>query len=96
MKNYKEIDNLLEGYSKSEELFTENTFLISHIADYMNSTKKTKIDVNFINYMENTFIKENFSKREVNTILNRIGLMSIFWTQKVKLFYAALLANNSH
>ena len=25
-----------------------------------------------------------------------IGLMSIFWTQKVKLFYAALLANNSH
>ena len=25
-----------------------------------------------------------------------IGLMSIFWTQKVKLFYAVLLANNSH
>ena len=25
-----------------------------------------------------------------------LGLMSIFWTQKVKLFYAALLANNSH
>ena len=24
------------------------------------------------------------------------GPMSIFWTQKVKLFYAALLANNSH
>ena len=24
------------------------------------------------------------------------GLMSIFWTQKVKFFYAALLANNSH
>ena len=26
----------------------------------------------------------------------KFGLMSIFWTQKVKLFYAALLANNSH
>ncbi|WP_294345701.1 hypothetical protein, partial [uncultured Clostridium sp.] len=26
----------------------------------------------------------------------RTGLMSIFWTQKVKLFYATLLANNSH
>ena len=26
----------------------------------------------------------------------QVGLMSIFWTQKVKLFYAALLANNSH
>ena len=25
-----------------------------------------------------------------------IDLISIFWTQKVKLFYAALLANNSH
>ena len=24
------------------------------------------------------------------------GLMSIFWTQKVKLFYTVLLANNSH
>lgn len=28
--------------------------------------------------------------------INQVGLMSIFWTQKVKLFYAALLANNSH
>ena len=26
----------------------------------------------------------------------RTGLMSIFWTQKVTLFYATLLANNSH
>ncbi len=25
-----------------------------------------------------------------------VGLMSISWTQKVKLFYAALLTNNSH
>ena len=25
-----------------------------------------------------------------------VGLMSISWTQKVKLFYAVLLANNSH
>ena len=33
----------------------------------------------------------------VYTAVNEeIGLMSIFWTQKVKLFYAALLANNSH
>ena len=28
--------------------------------------------------------------------MSMYGLMSIFWTQKVKLFYAALLANNSH
>lgn len=31
-----------------------------------------------------------------NLYVNHYGLMSIFWTQKVKLFYAALLANNSH
>ena len=30
------------------------------------------------------------------TLFRLFGLMSIFWTQKVKLFYAALLANNSH
>ena len=34
---------------------------------------------------------ENLSSNRINN-----GLMSIFWTQKVKLFYAALLANNSH
>ena len=32
----------------------------------------------------------------LNTSHVKVGLMSIFWTQKVKLFYAALLANNSH
>ena len=40
-------------------------------------------------------IKENIPK-EVVEYFDEIGLMSIFWTQKVKLFYAALLANNSH
>ena len=44
----------------------------------------------------------NGLKFEQETSLNEAllclkgGLMSIFWTQKVKLFYAALLANNSH
>lgn len=37
-------------------------------------------------------IKEELENKKVAFI----GLMSIFWTQKVKLFYAALLANNSH
>lgn len=30
------------------------------------------------------------------TDLKMVGPMSIYWTQKVKFFYAALLANNSH
>ena len=35
----------------------------------------------------------NYVQEKLN---NHCGLMSIFWIQKVKLFYAALLANNSH
>lgn len=31
-----------------------------------------------------------------NLNTSHVGLMSISWTQKVKLFYATLLANNSH
>ena len=55
--------------------------------------------------MEKTFGNLEFAgedkvvQRRINgrlTVLSRSGLMSIFWTQKVKLFYAALLANNSH
>ena len=33
---------------------------------------------------------------DTDLTLPNIGLMSIYWTQKVKLFYAALLTNNSH
>lgn len=44
--------------------------------------------------------KRLYTIEDLETILDSlpcsIGLMSIFWTQKVKLFYAALLANNSH
>ena len=39
---------------------------------------------------------QEYITTELKKTLERIGLMSIFWTQKVKLFYAALLANNSH
>ena len=40
------------------------------------------------------FIGYLYGIRSERQLVN--GLMSIFWTQKVKLFYAALLANNSH
>ena len=39
---------------------------------------------------------EGFSFTNEPVQFAHTGLMSIFWTQKVKLFYAALLANNSH
>ena len=54
-------------------------------------------------YKKDLFYKEpvEFNKNSNKDILKyavgaNFGLMSIFWTQKVKLFYAALLANNSH
>ena len=40
MKSYKKIDNLLEGYSKAEDKFTDSNSLINHIGDYMFSSKK--------------------------------------------------------
>ena len=47
------------------------------------------------NCLDKEIIKEQLKLKSDRTINNN-GLMSIFWTQKVKLFYAALLANNSH
>lgn len=42
-------------------------------------------------------IKHNINRLYYGLIGERnVGLMSISWTQKVKLFYAVLLANNSH
>ena len=41
-------------------------------------------------------IDEHDGHLNLHQIKTKTGLMSIFWTQKVKLFYAALLANNSH
>ena len=44
---------------------------------------------------QNSTSFNSYSEQFDNTTPAVIGLMSIFWTQKVKLFYAALLANNS-
>ena len=46
--------------------------------------------------LENIFEVEMGEHLERDKYDRQTGLMSIFWTQKVKLFYAALLANNSH
>ena len=44
---------------------------------------------------QNSTSFNSYSEQFDNTTPAGNGLMSIFWTQKVKLFYAALLANNS-
>ena len=49
-----------------------------------------KDDINF------DYTEEVWCQYKVVDTLSRTGLMSIFQTQKVKLFYAALLASNSH
>ena len=46
-------------------------------------------------FIDDFIISSKLNKDEVVNYI-KFGLMSIFWTQKVKLFYAALLANNSH
>ena len=63
----------------------------------------------FIDYLKNILPIEKITIEVANFDIQKMkddlisgidyqngGLMSIFWTQKVKLFYAALLANNSH
>ena len=54
-----------------------------------------------VDWKENlTMISKHGEVFKINIFLMVLGyssgLMSIFWTQKVKLFYAALLASNSH
>lgn len=72
MKNYREINNLPTGDELIKLEIAESAFLIHHLANYMDDTKKTKIDMAFINYMENLFISQQFSQTDIVTILNRI------------------------
>ena len=60
-----------------------------YIYNYLGKLKDRKNISIILSYPKDSFQKDKALKAF-------IGLMSIFWTQKVKLFYAALLANNSH
>lgn len=42
MKNYKEINNLPEGNEVTKLEITESAFLINHLANYIDNTKKNK------------------------------------------------------
>lgn len=46
--------------------------MIHHLANYMDDTKKAKIGMDFINYMENVFISKELSQTYLFTMLNRI------------------------
>lgn len=72
MKKHKEINNFPTGDELIKLEITESAFLIHHLANFMDDTKKTKIDMDFINYMENLFISQQFSQTDIITILNRI------------------------
>lgn len=56
----------------------------------------SKINLNTNTVLENLTVTTVTDSQILEVKYNSIGLMSISWTQKVKLFYAALLANNSH
>lgn len=72
MKKHKKINNLPTGDELIKLEITESAFLIHHLANFMDDTKKTKFDMDFINYMENLFISQQFSQTDIITILNRI------------------------
>ena len=82
-----EADTTKEGY----EIYPN-----PHQIDYLTGEFVIRKDVNVV--YDSTI--DAVTKKRMTEVLEskdkKIGLMSIFWTQKVKLFYAALLANNSH
>ena len=82
---FKELKKELSKVEELRFIFTESIFK-------ENTNEKISFSLENINNEE--LLAGN--KYELKLRNELTGLMSIFWTQKVKLFYAALLANNSH
>ena len=89
----------LTGFSKQQmkkidmyEALIEEGFNVSYssIVSAVNKLDKKKKEA----FIRQEYLPGNVVEFDFGTV--KFGLMSIFWTQKVKLFYAALLANNSH
>ena len=78
-----------------ENLFVDGTKIEANANRYSFVWKKAtdKFEEKLQNKTHEILLNIN---SELGLSLSVPGLMSIFWTQKVKLFYAALLANNSH
>ena len=99
MNNDRKYIWIVNGKELLLELETEAITLLFSV----NKIMKVGIRVIGIKFSK---IIQIFCMKEINKVIDKysrvnsedveIGLMSIFWTQKVKLFYAALLANNSH
>jgi len=82
---------------KKRKLFILNLILVFIICSlnyfqlYSSSSLNNEMIIHYIDVGQGDCILIQVNEKNL-----LIGLMSIFWTQKVKLFYAALLANNSH
>ena len=105
-KKYEEINELIYNVNQikktDEEVLKRKTNIEYKEVIYINN-KKYIYEINKIAILDKNNAKGILSimktisyDEELDKLKEGFGLMSIFWTQKVKLFYAALLANNSH
>ena len=98
-----------DGVVKEYEYYEDNTIKSEEVyvkSEEIKDSKGNIIEKSRIEYEPNTEsrikglvkkkINPNGSFTEYQYDKYGYGLMSIFWTQKVKLFYVALLASNSH
>ena len=81
LKNYSNPINILKKYSKN---LIKLTLIIANGEE----------SITMIIYKNGSLVI--YKSRDEISVETLDGLMSISWTQKVKLFYAVLLANNSH
>lgn len=86
----------LKEYDKALEIINEIDEKNDYYTEFM--TAKTKILTIKGEYTKaiEVLTNKDVYDEENQELIYVLGLMSIFWTQKVKLFHAALLANNSH
>ena len=98
---------ILRHYSDSEHPLTTQQILKIMDEEYHIQIHRVSVQ-NYVEILNSCGIKVNQQRAqdkyyylddrtfEIPELKLLIGLMSIFWTHKVKLFYAALLATNSH
>ncbi len=84
------LKNQLKGYPI--EVISNVLDVINVLGENYGANRDIEKDLGgYIVIAENIVVIEMLKKDKLQG-----GLMSISWTQKVKLFYAVLLANNSH
>lgn len=90
-----------DGTIKTNDYWEKSTIPYGNYDYIIDVNSGCEIDYTFIQYIHNIFDEIfkyclNKDDEKYLKLITSNGLMSISWTQKVKLFYAVLLASNSH